>query len=205
MALTKQQWYDKLKTFIPSWFFEYEEYQKAHLMGLAAVLEKLQQEVDFHVEQTFIETSDGEYLDAHGDERNTPRITDELDAQYQVRVRSLNNTSNIPAIKALVDKLLIVGESTIREDYNGTVFLNSGSYLNRSAILFDEIYNAFSIIVDKQLHEPYSFSNRENFLNRTNFVGSGESSDYVFNLIVEAVKKAKALGTLFRVIERLET
>lgn len=204
MALTKAQWYEKLKGFVPSWFLEEEEYQKAHLMGLAAVMEKLQLEVDNHVAQTFISQSEGEYLDAHGDERNIDRLTNELDAQYQLRVRNLNNTSNIPSIKSIVDKFLIIGESTIIEDYNSAFFFDREAFLNRSYIFFDEIYNAFSVIVEKQIHAPYSFVNRENFLDRSDYVGTTESSDYVFSLILEAVNKAKALGTLFRIIERME-
>jgi len=53
------------------------------------------------------------------------------------------------------------------------------------------------------VHEPYSFEGREYFVGRDEFVGTALSSEYVFNLIQEAVNANKGLGTLYRVIEKI--
>ena len=203
MALTKEQWKEKLKSFFPKWYFEEEENQDAHISGIAALFAQLDSDIDAHIAEAFIQTSNDLYLDAHGGERTIPRLDGEKDSEYRARVRNLANQSNKQAIKAIVDALLMVGECTIIEDFEAGVYCNRENFVNRGAIIFDpKILNTFSIIVDKQIHEPYSFVDREYFCNRENFIGTITSSSYVFNLLVEAVNNAKALGTLYRVIER---
>lgn len=205
MGLSQSQWFDKLKSLYPSWFFEEELYQVAYLQGFALLLSEIQGDSDAHLLETYILEAHNGFLDAQGDERSIDRIALEFDDQYRVRVQNLTNQSNLPAIKRIVDKLLIVGESTVIEDWEALVFFDRDGYLNRGEILIDEVYNCFSIIVDKQKHEPYSFLDREeSFCDREFFWGMQESSDYVFSLILEAVNKAKALGVFYRVIERLE-
>jgi hypothetical protein len=204
MAVSKEQWLERLRSFLPVWFFEEEGYQLAHFEGVAKVLEQLSIDLDEHFAETFILSSTTDTLDDHGDERSLSRFTNEFDPSYRFRVQNIANQSNCPAIKSLVDKLLIAGECTIIEDFNATVFLNREHYLNRGDILIEAIYNAFSIIVDRQLHTPYSFANRLFFADRENYVGQADSSQFVFDLIVEAVNKVKAAGTVYRVIELLE-
>ena len=113
------------------------------------------------------------------------------------------NTVSCPAIKALVDALLIVGEATVLEDFEGNVFFDREEFYNRGRIMIDPIKDTFSIIVDMQLHEPYSFYDREDFMEREDFIGANNSPLKIFNLIVEQVNANKAFGTLYRVIERV--
>lgn len=203
MSLTKAQWKEKLSSFYPRWYFATEENQDAHLDGIAKIFEQLDGDLDNHISESFIQTSNDLYLDAHGGERSIDRLDEELDTQYRPRVRNLSNQSNRPAIKAIVDALLMVGACAIIEDFEAGVFCNREDFVNRGVIIFDpKILNTFSIIVDKQIHEPYAFVNREYFCDREDFVGTVTTSDYVFNVLVEAVNNAKALGTLYRVIER---
>lgn len=204
MALSQAEWYAKLKTWYPKWFFENEENQAAHLQGLAAMLAQAHTDIEAHRDETFISLASGEFIDAQGLERQVIRLHGEFDAQYSQRVRNIGNQSNVPAIKRLVDLLLMVGECTILEDFDAARFCDSLTFCNRGDWLIDEIINTFNVIVDKQLHAPYSFLDREYFCDRSNYVGAVNSSQYVYNLITEAVGKAKALGTFYRVIERLE-
>jgi len=204
MGLSQAQWYAKIKTWVPNWWFEEIENQQAVFQGLAKVLAELEVELDAHITETFICQADGDYLDEHGLERNLTRKTGESDADFCTRIRNLTNSTNCPAIKSLVDDLLEVGEATIVEDYNAAFFCDREAFLNRGHLLLDQIYNAFSIIVDKQVHAPYSFLDREYFATRENFIGRNDSAIELFELIVEAVNRAKALGVLYRVIERLE-
>ena len=200
---TQEQWYNRLKSWLPSWWHEEEVTQTAVLQGFAKVLEAIDVSIEQHQAQTFIDQAESSYLDEHGFERTVIRESGELDSAYAPRIKELLNTVTCPQLKALVDALLEVGECTIIEDWQGVNFLNRDIYLNRGVILIIAIYNVFSIIVDKQVHEPYSFYNRENFLTREDFIGLQDSRIELFERIVAAVNKAKALGTMYRVIERV--
>ena len=206
LQLTQTQWANQIRTFVPQWYFENPDLQEAYVQGLAAVLAAVHQDVYDHFDETMLLTATGDFLDAHGEERSIPRIEGEFDDQYRVRVRNMANQSNCPSLKRIVDALLMVGTATFVEDYNQQLFFNrEETFFNRGLVFLEQIYNAFSIIVDKQLHEPFSFLNREYFANREDFVGQAESSQYVFDLILEAVNSAKACGAFYRIIERLET
>jgi uncharacterized radical SAM superfamily Fe-S cluster-containing enzyme len=202
MALSQADWYAKLKSWVPTWFFESEHFNVAEFQGIARLLSEAQQQSEDHVSQTFLSQATDTFLDTHANERNYRRLPQEIDAVFSPRIRSLLNQSNFPAIKILVDAFLIVGESTIREHFRDIIFLNREAFYSRREVFTDIYYNAFSIIVEKQLHVPYSFASRENFFSREDFAGSNESSQTIFDLIVETVNNVKAAGTLYRVIER---
>ena len=203
MILTKDQWFVKLKAFVPEGFFEKEENNVAHVKAVAKLLEVLQQDAQDHVDNTFILKSNDEFVDEHGRERTIKRVTSETDPTYAERVRNLLNQSNCPDIKDLVDKFLAKGVATIIEHFRDAPFMNRENFMNRGSIFVDVKYNAFSIIVDRQLHDPYSFVNRENFMNREDFVGTNKSSQRVFDIIVNSINENKALGTVYRVVERI--
>ncbi len=203
--LTQEEWYQKLRGFLPAWFFEEEGYQNAHLYAFALLLQTMEEDLGAHFDETFILEAVEAFLDAHGEERGVIRAPGEFDDQYDIEVQNLTNHSNLPDIKIIVDKLLMVGECDIIEDYKSTIYLNREQFLSRGEIMIDEIYNAFSILVDKQIHAPYSFNDREEgFCDREDYVGMANSSDYVFNLIQSSVDRVKAAGTFYRIIERLE-
>lgn len=201
MALTKDQWFLKIKSWLPEWWFEKQNHQVAALYGLAAVLSELDQETDNHLAQTFISQSDAPVLDAHGDERNVDRLDGELNSPYSNRIRHIVNQSNPTALKALVDSLLTRGKSTIREHDTDRIFASRGSFLNRHEVFTDAFHNVFSIVVDKQVHAPYSFLSRGNFAGRGTFVGTGQSDTARLQAIVAAVNKSKAFGVMYRLTE----
>lgn len=203
--LTQAQWAEKIRLMLPNWYFEDPNFQEAFTQGLALALATLQGDGYDLRDETFILEATGLFLDAHGEERNIERSEDELDPEYRPRVRNLANRSNCPAIKALVDDLLIQGEAQIVEDFNATIFCNRDAYLNRSTILITEIYNAFSILVEKQVHDPFSFMDREYFADREDFIGLAESKQQVFDSILESVNRVKACGVFYRIIELLES
>jgi len=202
MAKTKEQWYSLLSSWVPQWWFNQVQTQEAVMYGFAAVLERLDGDLQDHFTETFICLSKDGYMDEHGLERNLSRLNGELDPEFCQRIRNIVNSSNCPAIKQLVDALLDVGECTIIEDWQGGSFFSREAFFNRGFLLIDLIYNAFSIVVDLQVHAPYSFYSREYFMNREDFVGTNESSFELFERIVDAVNAAKALGTVYRLVER---
>lgn len=203
MALTQEQWYQKIRGFVPTWWFEDEENQDAHAYALAKLLADHQVNLEAHIAETFIATATGTTLDDHGSERTIPRLTGEFDAQYRLRVQRLKNQSNCPDLLELINQLLMVGEAEILEDFDSDLFMDREAFLNRGDVLIEDIVNVFSVIVDEQKHDPYSFEDREYFIGREDFMGTAESSQYVFDLLAEALSKNKAEGVKYRVIERL--
>jgi len=201
--MTKLEWFEKLKNFLPSWVFAQDEpLMRAHFMGLASCLEALDEEAREHLKQTFIETSTEDFLDAHGGERGILRSIGEYDRAYQARVRSLSNQSNFQAIKRLVDSLLIRGQCQINEDWNEDNFFGRANFFDRASVFISPVHDSFSIIVSKQIREPESFYSQGVFANRGGVFGSNESSLILFELIMNAVNQAKAAGTFYRIIER---
>lgn len=202
MALTKEQWFLKLKALVPSWVFQKDGNNIAIWKGMAAILEQVQIDQENHFKETFILESSEEYLAEHGEERSKFQYPLEPLETFRERVRLIRNQSNIPDLKALVDALLIVPESVFINNYERTNFLNRGAYLNRNIIDFKFLYNAFTIIVKYQVREPESFYDREYFAGRGNFLGSYTSSSSVLNNIIKTVNEEKAYGTVYRLIER---
>lgn len=203
MALTQDEWFKKLKNLVPSWVFEKQVENVAIFKAIAKILEQSQTDADTHIAETFIDQATNEYVELHGDERSVERFDGELLSPYRERVKRIVNNSNLPAIKKMVDVLLIRGESTVIE-HDRTVgnFLNRDSYIDRDIIEYDVLYNAFTILIDYQIPEPTSFFNRESFLNREFLNGSSVSSDSVFENIIKTVNNNKAYGTVYRLIER---
>lgn len=202
MALTKEQWFKKLSSLVQPWVTR-ESNSIAVFKGMAAILEQAQIDYEQHISETFIDTATDDYVALQGDERSVFRLSGESLSSYRSRVKRIINQSNLPAIKALVDSLLIRGESTIIEhsQFSGS-FLDRQFFLNRNIIDYQVLYNAFTILIDFQIPEATSFYNRESFLNREFLNGSSLSSDTVFNNIIQAVNANKAYGTVYRLIER---
>jgi hypothetical protein len=204
MALTKQQWYLKLRGWVPTWFFETPAYQSAHFYALADLLSKLQTEMEQHKAETYILTSSAPQVDLHGAERTTDRLTAELDGSYKVRIQSLANKVNKLALKQIVDQLLLVGEATILEDWQGSAYFDREFFFNRGALTLDLVHNTFTVLFDNQRPEPFAYFDREDFFNRETYMTSLTTPTAFFDAIVQSIADNKALGTLYRVVERLE-
>lgn len=206
MAKTQADWFSTLKSWVPEWFFEKEENNVALIQSMAKVLSEAQVDVDETMAQTFIMQAQAPYLDLHGYERSVDRLSGELDPQYAIRIRLKSIISQLskPSILAIVNSLLIKGQASIREDFEGSIFVDREEFANRGAIVVLPIDNTFTILVDKQIRDPYSFVDREYFADREAIVGNSESSDFVFDLILNAVNENKALGVFYRIIERVE-
>lgn len=200
--MTLIQWYEKIKSSVPLWFFEEEIVQKAVLYGWARVFYELEQNIDAHILETFISTSTEDFLAEHGAERTIEKEIDESEARYRLRIRNITNKSNKTDMKALIDALLLIGECTLIDDFSNTLFASRETFVNRGFVLIENIENTFSILIDKQIHAPYAYASREYFSNREDFVSSIESNTAIFNLIINTVNRAKAFGTLYRLIER---
>lgn len=203
VQLTKAQWYSKIKTFVPSWFWSTENTNKAWANALAKCAEQLQITLAQNINDTFILDAAKGTLDTHGGERSIPRVTGELDGPYAVRVQNLFNQSNVVALAQLINKVLVAGKARIQEDFNSVPFCSRDNYCNRAVLfLSTPMVNGFSVVVDKQTHAPFSYCSRDYYLGRgEGFYGTAESLDTVFASIRQITDDNKAMGTLYRIYE----
>lgn len=202
MALTQAQWYEKLKNLVPTWVTRDEKTQ-AVFNAIAKGMAVQQGVLENHINETYIQDASEDYVAMHGDERSVSRLNNEDLEPFRYRVTNIQNQCNFPAIKALVDSLLIRGECIIVEHHSPNNFLDRGGYLDRLIIDFQVLYNAFTILIDDQTPDPKSFYDRGFFADREDVLGSGAGENTeVFSNIVAAVNKNKAYGTVYRLIER---
>lgn len=73
---------------------------QAMIMGMAMAV------CDFWHRMTFLLTSEGVWLDAHGEERGVHRQGGELDPEYVARIRNPEDAVTRPAILAAINKVL---------------------------------------------------------------------------------------------------
>jgi hypothetical protein len=207
IVLTQEQWLEKIKAFLPAWFSNSDTpLVTAYLQALAKVMTSAHQASAAHLADTFLETSYGAALDSHGEERGVARLSNESDTFYRRRVKRILDSSNLGAIKTLIDLILFNGECEIREDMDfANNFFNRESFMNRYVIgLAEPARNTFSVVIKKQEKAIEEFFGRS-YANREDFCGSSSGSQYVYEMIVRIVDDLKALGTMYRVIETTET
>lgn len=203
--LTQEEWYKKLKSWVPNWFFETEFYNVAVWQALAKALATLDETSETHFARTFILQATGEYLDAHGEERGVDRVFGEPDQLYAKRIQQIVNNSNRPDIQALVDALLITGKAIIIEHAFEGPYCNRGAYLNRRFIFTDRrYYNYFTVLIERQNPISNSFLNRETYANRKYYLGSDGllPTDVLLSIINASINKARAAGVFYRIIEQ---
>lgn len=207
---TKAEWILKIKSWVPAWFYEGKQIEQAVISAIAKVLADADKGITDDVAQTFIGEAIAGFLAMHGDERGLKRFKDEFDIDFRKRIRAgaIVSNANIPALVALLNKIVIRGHVAIKEDYEIGSFYNRGAYLNRGDIAVNPIENTFTVVVDRQVHPPYSFFNRGAFIGR-GFIGGGfmgqvESSSRVFDLLIKTINENKAFGTFFRIVERTQ-
>ena len=197
VQLTKEDWYEKIKTMVPAWFWENEVVVKAWAYAVSKLAEQLQITLAAHVADTFILQAalDGGngVLDSHGAERSIARLPSEVNPTYAVRVQNLFNQSDIPALEALVNEILVVGTALILDDYNPA----SAGY----TLVPPAFTNGFSVIFEPQIHAPYTFASRSYFASRGAFCGTCISLPSIIALINQIVSDNKAQGTMYRLIE----
>lgn len=182
MAQTQEQWYNKLKSWVPGWWFsQNEKYNRALFMGLAKVFSQLESDRDAHILQTFIAQSEDPFLSAHGDERRIERESGESDESYSSRIRNLTNAPDLPAIENQVNSFLLVGPCRIVEHQYEGAFMDCDSFFDRQDVLTDIYYNTFSVIIPNQ--------------------GDSAEADQARQSIAASVNAAKALGTLYQLVE----
>lgn len=201
MALTLEQWKDKLKTFVPAWWFETDQNTEGLFWAAAAVFQAVDQDKDDQFNATFITRATSPILDLIGDERSIERVTGESDVKYRPRIQQITSQTDAPNLKVIVDALLAVPGCKILESPGGLIYANRGTFLNRDNYFSDFKNDYFLVVVPLQVHLPYSFASRGFYLNRDNFAGTDSAAVDFFDSIVSALQQNKAFGVLFGVVE----
>lgn len=182
MSLSKDQWYQRLKSWVPGWLFTDgdSEVTDAVFYAMAKLLATMEEERAELLAFTFIDTATNPYLELHGDERGVDRLPGESDTLYRQRIktRNISSKSSLPEIDLIAQEAMTV-KVVVREDFAWGVFCDAGSYLNCGDILFDWIENGgFSVVVNQ-----------------------GADPDEV-DAMIASINRNKAFGVLYRVVER---
>jgi hypothetical protein len=179
--LSKEQWDKKIKSLVPSWVTKDTQNSNAMFSAIAEVLFTIQNNYQYHLKETYIEQSSKHFLNSHGLERSLKRIENEDDHSYATRIRKIVNKSNKFSIQQIIDNFLITGKAIVFEHIQRSNFLNRKGFLNRNLINYEYLYNTFTLLVDYQ---------------------NTEKRDDIYNSLVNAINSSKAVGVLYRIIER---
>lgn len=182
MAQTQEQWYEKLKSWVPSWWFTQDlHYNRAVFMGLAKVFAQLELDRESHFNETFIVQSTDPVVYAHGDERGVEQLTSETLDSYKLRIRDFKNTTDLASLQAKIDAVLPDAVALIIENWQHGFFDDDYFYGANEARWLSKtrFYNWLTIIVPEQ--------------------PSGDIADIRLQL-VEIVDHGKALGILVDIL-----
>ena len=185
MALTKEQWYERLKGWVPSWVFESEVNNKAVFMAAAELLAAVEVESENLRAQTYLLDASGSYLDLHGSERSVTRYAGESDDSYRQRIRYIENTTSRQTLFELVKAVMSNGDPIIVENWQSG-FADAGFYADCAdnvAVSKRKNYNRFTVIVPPQ---------------------TGDDS-YIKGAIVQVLDDNKALGVFYDVEYKIVT
>jgi hypothetical protein len=203
MALTQDQWYEKLKGFVPAWWFTQAKYAPAVFQGIAAMFAALQVDADDQFAATFLEQSGAPVLDVMGSERSVTRLTSETNASYAARIQRITSHTDLPAIKAAIDALLVNGTCTIAESPLDNPYIHRNAYCGRDNYLTEMRQNFFWILLPSQtqVHTPYDFCARSVYAARGNYVGTQGTTSPVYDSIIALVNRMKAFGVMYGIVE----
>jgi len=148
MARTQEELREELRSLGPHWMRELGDVAEAILQSIAAQNELVEGAVETLHERTFIENSDGSWLDEHGRERKMLRRDGESDEDYRPRVRAIPEVVTPVAIKAAVDAVLLVGECRLEEHLSDLAFADNCFADN--CVAYDGL-RAFTVYVPAQL------------------------------------------------------
>lgn len=213
MTVTQQEWYDRLSSWVPGWFFENQGVNYAHFWALAKLLAQQELIAEKKLNDTYINFAQGAYLDHKGEEWGVFRLFGESDEDYRIRIRRSIARSGVDkiSIQNLVTEL--AGPlSLVQEWHDSHNFANSGAYANIGHLMLEEEYNQFYVFIDRieNLFPPSSFMSLNGFLDTGSFLVDNEFDWEVpsaegaanFDSIFNAIQEAKAAGVRFVLIER---
>ena len=196
-AQTVDQWYAKLKKWVPGWWFENNNnlsvaVTSAIFYGAAAVYQQIEQDMLDQQAATFILNSPAPVLDLLGDERSVARTTGESDASFQPVVQNclFRNVGQVELL-ALINAQLTVTPAFLIENEQYGFYDDADVSTTNGIPYFDDYwsrwlstqktYNWWTVIIPIQT--------------------GGTDATIMANLI-SIIEANKALGTTYDVLYR---
>ena len=205
--MTIEKWKNKLDSFVQKEIYANNKSFDAALTAAAVIFDDIEKILNYHINQVSIDLSERPFLLQTGlDQGENIKPNESLD-DYRNRLKNFSFSVNCNAILAIANFHLKNKNAFIVEDFNFDLFLNEDLFLNRNFIIIDPVDNTFSLIIPNQnLNSDVAFFgsdfyNRESFL--TDKAEDAGFSDDMFANMIEDIKNKKALGTDYRVIERV--
>lgn len=202
MALTQQEWFEKIASFVPSWWFtEQGHYAEAIFQGLAAVFAQVEQDSEDQFDQTFLTRATSPVLDLLGSERHIDPLPGETPALYLKRIQQITSHPAKADILAFIDSILLTPGAKIFQAPQDSPYCSRGSFCGRDDYLLQLRKNFFLVVVPKQVHAPYSFTGRSLYCGRGSYVGSLDSTAAAYATIIAGVNQLKAFGVMWGLVE----
>ena len=189
-------WVNKLYSIVPKWFINSGKHTNSVVYGMAAMLDALQNDVKETVDQTFISKAVGEYLDWHGSERGVERIEGESDKAYRARIISFADSSNLAAIKRIIDSVLLEGSSLVYDttDARLGLYCDRKNYLGSNSLLrYGPTVNCFTVIIPEQRPKVSSFFG-SSFFNEPSYFSHASNVKDILDGLINLVNESKAVG-----------
>jgi len=194
-AQTVQQWHDKMVRWVPSWWFENKyglsvSEADAVFYGLAAVFNRIEQDMLDQQAATFIMDSSAPILDLLGDERSCPRISGQADDVYDSIVQnclflSVNETQLDNVINACLNNgTCLMFENQVTGFYSDPDVSETPGFLYYSDqysiwLSLYKWYNWWTVLIPIQ---------------------TGGSDMTIAAAIISAIQSNKAAGTTYDVV-----
>ena len=194
-AQTVDQWYAKLKKWVPSWWFE-NKYNKnipvteAIFYAAAAVYQRAEQDMIDQQSATFILDSPSPIIDLLGDERSLPRIVGESDGAYEIRVQnSLFRNVGEVILQSLIDSQLNNGNSFLIENEQYEFFDDPDLTTTNGIPYFDDYWTRW-----------LDFTKTYNWWTVIIPLQTGGTAATIMANIIAVIEANKALGTTYDVL-----
>ena len=136
-------WANKLRSLIPNWFYNESPGANGILTAIATLLRSFNDNTQDHQQQTFIDESEGNFLELIGEGRGRPRIVGETDAEYRPRIKRFSTTRSCASMLQVLAGLV---QST---DVFVTDWFGSGHYLPEEDEAGNPIIGKYSSFLDR--------------------------------------------------------
>lgn len=212
-------WLQKITSWLPKHFKGRENNPYLEVMG--KLFETLNQDLDDHIEQTFITRANPEFLNVHGEERGFRRINYgteanpnfESDVDFANRIRRIKYNRTHENILDNVRSVLGVTSVRIVDDYESSfldqtdqratdVQIGAGTFGNQGPLDLKKRLNCFSLIIDTPDRPPLSFFDSRYYYDSNAWYDQIERqfSSLVAKIIFDLIKLKAPAGAGFRLL-----
>jgi hypothetical protein len=194
-AQTLQQWHDKLKKWVPGWWFQNQYNMSvavtdAVFFAAAAVFQQAEQDMLDQQAATFYTASPGPIIDLLGDERGLKRLAGQSDAAYDVSVQNclFRNVGQV-VIQAQINAQLNNGAAFFIENEQYGFYDDADVTQTNGIPYFDDYWTRF-----------IPRTKTYNFWTAIIPLQTAGTQATIMTNIVAAIEANKALGTSYDIL-----